>query len=166
MQGPKVGIQDLSDHSPLHSLRLGLLIEHRVHGFASLASWVAQGSLLLSSELWSHRGYRAHLACLSAGDLNSGPLSLCRDPPTKPSPGCCCFLPLPLPSPSPFSFSTSCSTTVISSSSSSTTSSSSSSLSSPSFMYPWFARRSLWRPGWPQSWGQRHVPLPLISVQP
>lgn len=96
MQGPKVGIQDLSDHSPLHSLRLGLLIEPRVHGFASLASWVAQGSLLLSSELWSHRGYRAHLACLSAGDLNSGPLSLCRDPPTKPSPSCCCFLPLPL----------------------------------------------------------------------
>lgn len=50
-QRPKADIQDLLDHSPLHSLRQGLLIEPRVHGLASLASQAAQDpfSYLLSS---------------------------------------------------------------------------------------------------------------------
>lgn len=41
---PKTDIQDLLDHFPLHSLRQGLLIELRVHGFASLASQAAWDS--------------------------------------------------------------------------------------------------------------------------
>lgn len=64
MQRPKTYIQDLLDHSPLHSLRQSLLIELRVHGFASLASQAAQGFIFLSSAFWHHKGYHGHLAFL------------------------------------------------------------------------------------------------------